>query len=178
LKKFLKFCIALTLLLVVLALGTVGTLWYIWSANLPYIGALRDYNPPTITEVYSDNEEVIGRFWDEKRIVVPLDALPDHLIQAFIAAEDDRFYEHEGVDLVSVTRAFVKNMVAGRIEQGGSTITQQVAGRHYADRTQKTIKRKIIELWWALQLEKTLSKYEILELYLNESYSVLYSFNL
>ncbi|MBW1666787.1 MAG: transglycosylase domain-containing protein [Deltaproteobacteria bacterium] len=97
-----------------------------WSSNLPYIGSLKEYNPPTITEVFSDGGEVIGRFWDEKRIVIPLDQVPKHLINAFIAAEDSRFYKHEGIDIASIFRALIKNLTAGRIEQGGSTITQQV----------------------------------------------------
>ena len=169
-KKLLKFCIALALLLVVLCLGGVGILWYIWSANLPYIGSLREYNPPTITEIYSDKGEVIGRFWDEKRIVVPLDYLPKHLVQAFIAAEDARFYEHEGVDFASIMRAFLKNMMAGRIEQGGSTITQQVAKALLLKNTEKTYKRKVREATLSLQIEKEFDKNTILYLYLNEIY--------
>jgi penicillin-binding protein 1A len=153
-----------------LALGAAGILWYVWSANLPYIGSLREYHPPTITEVYSEEGEVIGRFWDEKRIVVSLDHLPEHLIQAFIAAEDARFYEHEGVDLASIVRAFLKNMMAGRIEQGGSTITQQVAKALLLKSTEKTYKRKVREATLSLQIEKEFDKERILFLYLNEIY--------
>jgi len=170
LKKLFKFCMVLTLLLVVLCLGAVGMLWYIWSANLPYIGSLREYTPPTVTEIYSDKDEVIGRFWEEKRIVVPLDYLPEHLVQAFIAAEDARFYEHEGVDLPGIMRAFLKNMMAGRIEQGGSTITQQVAKALLLKNTEKTYKRKVREATLSLQIEKAFDKNTILYLYLNEIY--------
>jgi len=169
-KKLLKLCIALAFLIVFTALGGLGVLWYTWSANLPYIGALQDYNPPIITEIYSDEGEVIGRLWDEKRIVVPLDALPDHLIQAFIAAEDARFYEHEGVDLLSITRAFLKNMMARRIEQGGSTITQQVAKALLLKNPEKTYRRKVREATLSLQIEKEFDKETILFLYLNEIY--------
>jgi penicillin-binding protein 1A len=170
LKRVFKFCIALALLLVVAGLGAVGILWYIWSANLPYIGSLKDYNPPTVTEIYSDKGEVIGRFWDEKRIIVTLDHLPKHLIQAFIAAEDSRFYEHEGVDVLSILRAAIKNVMAGRIEQGGSTITQQVAKALLLKNPEKTIKRKIREATLSLQIEKEFTKERILFLYLNEIY--------
>lgn len=169
-KKFLKVCIALAIFTVLLGLGAVGMLWYVWSANLPYIGSLREYNPPTITEIYSEQGEVIGRLWDEKRIVVPLDYLPKHLIQAFIAAEDARFYEHEGVDVASIVRAFLKNMTAGRIEQGGSTITQQVAKALLLKNTEKTYKRKVREATLSLQIEKEFDKETILFLYLNEIY--------
>ncbi len=169
-KRLLKFFIALALLLIVTALGGAGVLWYTWSANLPYIGSLKEYNPPTITEIYGDKGEVIGRFWDEKRIVVTLDHVPKHLIQAFIAAEDSRFYEHEGVDVASILRAAIKNVMAGRIEQGGSTITQQVAKALLLKNPEKTFKRKIREATLSLQIEKEFTKERILFLYLNEIY--------
>jgi penicillin-binding protein 1A len=123
-----------------------------------------------ITEVYSDEGEVIGRFWEEKRIVVALDRLPKHLIQAFIAAEDARFYEHEGVDLLSILRALINNALAGRIEQGGSTITQQVAKSLLLKDTEKTYRRKVREATLSLQIEKEFSKERILYLYLNQIY--------
>ncbi|MBW2206669.1 MAG: transglycosylase domain-containing protein, partial [Deltaproteobacteria bacterium] len=96
-KRFFKFLAWFSLCILILAAATGGGLWYLWSSNLPYIGSLKEYNPPIITEIYSDDGEIIGRFWDEKRIVLPLDQFPKHLIQAFIAAEDARFFEHEGV---------------------------------------------------------------------------------
>ena len=86
------------LLMILIGASTTAILWYLWSSNLPYIGALKEYNPPIITEIYSDDGYVIGRFWKEKRIVITLDDVPDHLINAFIAAEDSRFFQHEGVD--------------------------------------------------------------------------------
>ena len=125
-KRFFRFILWSSLILGLFAVSIVAILWYIWSSNLPYIGSLREYNPPIITEVFSDDGEVIGRFWEEKRIVVPLDQVPNHLINAFIAAEDARFFKHEGVDILSIARALIKNLMAGKIEQGGSTITQQV----------------------------------------------------
>ena len=90
-KKFLKFSF---LFLAVLALAGVGTgayFWYIWSSNLPYIGSVTEYRPPVITEIFSDDGEVIGRLWEEKRTVIPLDQVPKQVIQAFVAAEDSRF---------------------------------------------------------------------------------------
>jgi penicillin-binding protein 1A len=154
----------------VIAMSTGGALWYIWSSNLPYIGSLKEYSPPIITEVYSADGEVVGRFWDEKRIVVPLNQLPKHLILAFIGAEDARFFEHEGVDILSIIRAFFKNVIAGKIEQGGSTITQQVTRSLLLKNPEKTYKRKAREALLSLQIEKSFSKERILFLYLNQIY--------
>ncbi len=131
---------------------------------------MKDYRPPIITEIYSDDGEVIGRLWEEKRIVVPLEGLPRHLIQAFIAAEDSRFFEHEGVDIQGIIRALFKNLAAGKIEQGGSTITQQVTKSLLLKNTEKTYRRKVREATLSIQLEKIFSKEKILFLYLNQIY--------
>jgi penicillin-binding protein 1A len=154
LKKLLLFLLLFAFFVVLLGLGAGGALWYIWSANLPYIGSIREYNPAIITEVYSEEGEVIGRFWEEKRIVMPLEHFPDRLVQAFISAEDARFYEHEGVDLLSILRAFIRNMTARRIEQGGSTITQQVVKALLLENPEKTYERKVREATLSLQIEK------------------------
>jgi penicillin-binding protein 1A len=159
-----------TVILCVFAAGTGAVLWYIWSSNLPYIGTLKEYTPPIITEVFSDDGEVIGRFWDEKRVVITLDQVPEYLIQAFVAAEDARFFEHEGIDIRSIMRAFMKNLKARKIEQGGSTITQQVTRSLLLKNLQKTYKRKAREALLSLQIEKTFSKDEILFLYVNQIY--------
>jgi penicillin-binding protein 1A len=159
-----------TVILCVFAAGTGAVLWYIWSSNLPYIGTLKEYNPPIITEIFSDDGEVIGRFWDEKRIVITLDQVPEYLIQAFVAAEDARFFKHEGIDIRSIMRAFMKNLKAGKIEQGGSTITQQVTRSLLLKNLRKTYKRKAREALLSLQIEKTFSKDEILFLYVNQIY--------
>jgi penicillin-binding protein 1A len=169
-RKLFKILTAAALFSAFLAALACGIVWYVWSSNLPYIGSLRDYNPPGISEIYSDNGEVIGRFWEEKRIVVSLDHIPKHLIQAFIAAEDSRFYQHEGVDFVSIIRAFIKNTLAGRIEQGASTITQQVAKSLLLKDTEKTYRRKVREATLSLQIEREFSKDRILFLYLNQIY--------
>lgn len=169
-KGFLKFTLGLVLLLLFLGAGTAAVAWYLWSSNLPYIGSLRDYSPPIITEIYSAEGEVIGRFAEEKRIVVTLDQVPQHLIYAFVAAEDARFFEHEGVDLQSIVRAFFKNLQAGKIAQGGSTITQQVTKSLLLRNTERTYRRKVREAILSMQIEKNFSKEEILFLYLNQIY--------
>ncbi len=169
-KFFVKLIIWLLSAVVLLTICAGAYLWYIWSSNLPYIGSLKEYRPPIITEIYSDDDEVIGRFWEEKRIVVSLDQLPGHLIHAFVAAEDARFFEHEGVDFVSIVRAFFKNLSAGRIEQGGSTITQQMTRSLLLKNTIRTYRRKVREAMLAIQFEKNFSKEQILFLYLNQIY--------
>lgn len=169
-KKIIKFTVFFLLLLILIVASIIVTLWYLWSSNLPYIGTLTEYNPPIITEIYSDDSHVIGRFWDEKRVVITLDEIPDHVIKAFIAAEDSRFFEHEGVDLRSIFRAFVKNLKAGKIEQGGSTITQQVTRSLLLKNLERTYKRKAREAILSLQIEKNFSKERILFLYMNQIY--------
>jgi penicillin-binding protein 1A len=169
-KRFFRFILWSSLILGLFAVSIVAVLWYLWSSNLPYIGSLREYNPPIITEVFSDGGEVIGRFWEEKRIVVPLDQVSEHVINAFIAAEDARFFKHEGVDILSIARALIKNLMAGKIEQGGSTITQQVTRSLLLKNLKRTYRRKAREALLSLQIEKSFSKERILFLYLNQIY--------
>lgn len=169
-RRWFKALLFLFLLLIIASGGVGAYFWYIWSSNLPYIGSLEDYNPPIITEITSSSGELIGRFWEEKRIVIPLKWVPEHLIEAFIAAEDDRFYEHRGVDFQSIFRAFIKNIQAGKISQGGSTITQQVTKSLLLKNPEKTYKRKAREALLSLQIEKKFSKERILFLYLNQIY--------
>jgi penicillin-binding protein 1A len=170
LKKLIRFLIFSFAALCIFLIAIGAVLYYFWSSNLPYIGSLREYNPPIITEVYSDDGEVIGRFWDEMRIVISVDQVPRQLIDAFIAAEDARFFKHEGVDLQSIFRAFIKNLAAGQIEQGGSTITQQVTRSLLLKSQERTYKRKAREAILSLQIEKSFSKEQILFLYLNQIY--------
>ena len=169
-KRFFKFSFLFFAVLALIGIGTGAYFWYIWSSNLPYIGSVTEYRPPVITEIFSDDGEVIGRLWEEKRTVIPLDQVPKQLIQAFVAAEDSRFFEHEGVDIKSIFRAFLKNVTAGKIEQGGSTITQQVTKSLLLKNVERTYKRKVREAILSVQLEKSFSKEHILFLYLNQIY--------
>ena len=160
---------------VVLAVGiliTAGGLWglyYYISKDLPKITTLEDYAPPTVTSVYSDDGRKIGELYKQRRIVIPLEEMPENLINAFVAAEDSRFMEHQGVDVYSIFRAFMKNLKAGTIVQGGSTITQQVAKSFFLSPA-RTYKRKLKEAILAYRIEKHFSKDEILYLYLNQIY--------
>lgn len=146
----------------------IGIYFYL-SEDLPKIFSLKDYRPPVITTVYSDDSRKIAEFYKERRIVVPLSKLPAMLINAFIAAEDARFYQHKGVDLRSIIRAFFKNIEAGTIVQGGSTITQQVTKSFFLTPT-RSYRRKIREIILAYRIDKAFSKDEILFLYLNQIY--------
>ena len=169
-KRLMKFTFWFFSFVVFAGMCTAAYFWYIWSSNLPVIDSVKEYRPPIITEIYSDDGEVIGRLWEEKRIVIPLDQVPQHLIHAFVAAEDARFFEHEGVDIISIFRAFLKNLRAGKIEQGGSTITQQVTKSLLLKNTERTYRRKVREAILSVQLEKSFTKKEILFLYLNQIY--------
>jgi len=139
------------------------------SRDLPKISGLSDYHPSIITTVYSDDNRKIAEFSKERRVVIPLSDMPDMLTKAFVAAEDDRFYIHKGVDLVSIARAFFKNIEAGTIVQGGSTITQQVT-KSLLLTSEKSYERKIKEAILAYKIDKALSKEDILYLYLNQIY--------
>ena len=149
-------------------IAAVGVYLYL-SEGLPKISTLGDYRPPLITTVYSDDQRKIGEFYRERRIVVPLPEIPDLLKQAFIAAEDARFYKHQGVDFLSILRAFIKNLEAGTIVQGGSTITQQVT-KSFLLTPERSYIRKIREAILAYRIDKSFSKDEILFLYLNQIY--------
>lgn len=168
-KIFLQVFLGTAILLALVAGILFGILFGL-TKNITETKRIGEYRPSLPSQILDINGRLITEFFsDEKREIIPIDELPRHLIHALITREDRDFFQHNGFSIKGIARAFW-NIVRSRYVSGGSTITQQVAGRHYADRTQKTIKRKIIELWWALQLEKSLSKYEILELYLNESY--------
>jgi penicillin-binding protein 1A len=157
--------------LIFFVITSIGiAVWYLWSSNLPYIGSLKDYNPPIITEIFDDKGQVITQFSDERRILVPLEEISYHSIKAFIAAEDDRFFQHKGIDFLSIVRAFLKNIKARKIEQGGSTITQQVTKSLLLKNPARTYKRKVREALLSLQIEREFSKEEILYLYLNQIY--------
>jgi penicillin-binding protein 1A len=137
--------------------------------TLPPIRAAVDYQPPTTTQIFAADGSLIGEFYSQKRYLVPLDRIPLHVRQAFIAAEDDSFYEHRGVDANGILRAFVNNVIAGGKVQGGSTITQQVV-KTVLLTPQKSYERKLKEMILSTRLEREVSKDDILALYLNHIY--------
>ena len=162
--------LVLLLVLVLSAAAGAGFLLYTQILHeLTDVSKLKDYRPSLITTVYADNDEVAGKFYIERRILLPFSEIPDILVKAFIAIEDARFYQHGGIDFQGISRAFWANLRAKQITQGGSTITQQLAKTLFLS-PERTIQRKIREILLALQIEKRFSKKEILELYLNQIY--------
>jgi len=139
------------------------------NADLPPIDRAIDYSPPVTTQVFADDGTLIAEFYSEKRYLVPIDRIPRVVRDAFIAAEDDGFYRHKGIEPVSITRALINNVVAGGRIQGGSTITQQVV-KQLLLTPEKSYERKLKEMILAMRLEKQLPKDQILELYLNHIY--------
>lgn len=153
--------------LALLAVG--GALYLHFAKNLPKIGKMTDYRPPVVSEVFSDDGAKIGEFWEECRYLLPYEQVPRRVIEAFVASEDERFWEHRGIDTRSILRAFLENLKAGRVVQGGSTITQQVTRSLLLSR-EKSLERKVKEAILATQLEQNLTKEQILTLYLNQIY--------
>lgn len=137
--------------------------------NCSGIENLTRFQPNIPTKLYDVDGELIAELFQEKRQLISFEELPKNLINAFLATEDQDFYKHFGTNPVAIFRAFIKNIAAGRIVQGGSTITQQLAKRLFTE-GEKTITRKIIEALLALQIEKKFSKREILEMYFNQIY--------
>lgn len=168
-KTFLKWSALFLLFLIVAAAAGMGGLYFYFASDLPRISSLADYRPPVVTTVYSQDRKKIGEFYKQRRIVVPFSEMPETIVNAFIAAEDARFYEHEGIDLHSIIRAFFRNLEAGRIVQGGSTITQQVAKSFFLT-PERSYTRKIKEAILAYRIDKRFSKEQILFLYLNQIY--------
>jgi penicillin-binding protein 1A len=161
--------IVILVLFVGVALAGSSLLYYLLLKELPSIAALKDYRPSITTRVYADNYELIDEFFLEDRKVIKYEHIPKMVIQAFVAAEDARFFQHKGFDMQSMSRAFFKNLEAGRIVQGGSTITQQVAKALYLS-PEKSYLRKIKEALLAYKIDTYLTKEEIITLYLNHIY--------
>ena len=169
LSKLFRWFMILFLLTLVAVAGTGYAVYRYLGDDLPKIESLAEYRPPIITSVYSDDNRKIGEFYKERRIVVPLSDIQRPLMEAFIAAEDARFYKHKGIDFISIIRAFFKNLEAGAIVQGGSTITQQVT-KSFLLTPERSYRRKIREAILAYRIDKTFTKAEILYLYLNQIY--------
>jgi penicillin-binding protein 1A len=167
--KFLRWILVALVCSIVAMAMALGGLYLYLGEDLPKIASLSEYRPPTITEVFSDDNRKIGEFYTERRIVIPLSQIPQTLKEAFIAAEDARYFKHKGIDFVSIIRAFFKNLEAGTIVQGGSTITQQVTKSFFLT-PERSYKRKIKEAILAYRIDKAFSKAEVLYLYLNQIY--------
>ena len=154
-----------------LLIGFIGILaiYYTFTDELPDVRVLKSFEPSTVTLMYSDQDQLIAELYLEKRIVVPLNKIPTQLKQAALAVEDANFYRHMGIDLKAVFRAFLTNMKAGRVVEGGSTITQQLSKTLFLTR-ERSLARKIKEAILSIRMELIFTKDEILEMYLNQIY--------
>ena len=148
--------------------GMLGLVYY-YGHDLPRRLDLTNYQPPVVSTVYDVRGRPIGEFYHQRRIVVPLDRVPSHVIQAFLAAEDARFFTHKGVDGFAILRAFFANLRKGGVREGGSTLTQQLV-RGFFLTPERTLRRKIREAILAYRVETNHTKEEILHLYLNQVY--------
>ncbi|MBT8763483.1 PBP1A family penicillin-binding protein [Desulfohalobiaceae bacterium Ax17] len=167
--KVLKNLLIVLLLLLILITGS-GIGLYFWAAkDLPGFKKITDYNPPLVTKILTRNGRILGYFYKEKRFLVSLNEISEWVPKAFLAAEDANFYQHEGIDFLGIFRAAIKNLMAGGIVQGGSTITQQVIKSMLLS-PERSYTRKLKEAILAYRLEKYLTKDEILTIYLNQIY--------
>ena len=167
-NRTIKFSI--TIFLIVLFF-VFSAFWY-FSHDLPDYKKLSKYEPSVLSRVYADDGHLIAEYAVEKRLFIPIESIPEKVINAFLSAEDKNFFDHPGVDAKGVTRALIKNIsniISNKRLEGASTITQQVA-KNFLLTNEVSLKRKIKEAILAFRIEKAYSKKRILELYLNEIY--------
>jgi penicillin-binding protein 1A len=170
--RFLGFLFAAgTVVFLVGVAAAAGLIWH-FSKDLPDYSQLQDYEPPVMTRVHAADGSLVGEYAKERRLYLPIQAVPKLVINAFLAAEDKNFYEHGGIDYTGMARAavvFLQNFGSNRRPQGASTITQQVA-KNFLLTNEVSFTRKIKEALLAMRIERAYSKDKILELYLNEIY--------
>ncbi|MGE0611102.1 MAG: penicillin-binding protein 1A [Hyphomicrobiales bacterium] len=165
------------ILFVVASAGVAYVLWHA-SRDLPDYEVLARYEPPVMTRIHANDGSLIAEYAKERRIYVPINAIPELLIQAFLSAEDNNFFQHGGIDIQGIVRAVitnVNNVQSGRRLVGASTITQQVA-KNFLLSSDVTMERKLKEAILAIRIERAFTKEQILELYLNEIYLGLSSY--
>jgi penicillin-binding protein 1A len=172
LAKFFAFLFRMIVLAAIIGACALVCIFYYYSKDLPDYSQLQSYYPPSITRIYSADGKLIEEFAKEKRIFVPINAIPQKLKEAFIAGEDKNFYYHEGIDFMSITRAAFYNIIAvarNQRVQGASTITQQVV-KNFLLSSERSFERKIKEAILSYRISQVFSKNQILELYLNQIY--------
>ncbi|MEC7208478.1 MAG: transglycosylase domain-containing protein, partial [Pseudomonadota bacterium] len=170
--KYLIGLFIFSLVSAVAALGGLLWVFWTWGQDLPDYSQLAEYEPPVATRVYAGNGALLAEFATQKRLFVPVKAMPPQLIHAFLSAEDKSFFSHPGVDPVALVRASMTNLAAlgsGRRPIGASTITQQVA-KNFLLSNELSLDRKIKEAILAIRMERAFTKHQILALYLNEIY--------
>src|SRR3984893_575497 len=158
------------LLLCAIALGAGCGLLFVYASDLPEIRALETYRPDVVTEVYADDGQLAGTFAIQRRILMTYEQCPKVLYNAVTAIEDQHFEEHWGVDFPRMASAAFHNLVKRRITGGASTITMQLAGNLFLDRSDRSLRRKIQEILLALQIERRYTKPQIFTMYANQVY--------
>lgn len=167
--KLLKAVLSTLFTIAVLSAVALAALYFYMEPKLPSTDSLRDVQFQVPLRVYSRDKLLIAEFGEKRRIPLQYDQIPQQMIQAFLAAEDNRFFEHPGVDYQGILRAAMQLAMTGEKKQGGSTITMQVARNFFLTR-EKTYTRKLNEILLALKIERAFGKEKILELYLNKIY--------
>src|SRR5262245_40896876 len=169
--SLLTFVFASGVILFLAGLAVAG--FYVWMASrdLPDYERLAKYEPPVMTRIHAADGTLMAEYARERRIFVPINVIPQTVIQAFLSAEDKRFYEHGGLDFLGIGRALLRNLQnrGSKRAEGASTITQQVA-KNLLLSNERTYDRKLKEAILAIRMERTFDKPRILELYLNEIY--------
>ena len=158
------------LLLLAILFGAGAGLLFVYSSDLPEVRALEDYRPNVVTELYADDGTAIGSFALQRRILLTYDQIPPVLRDAITSAEDQHFFEHWGVDLPRTLQAAWRNISRGHISEGASTLTMQLAGTLFLDRSNRSMRRKIQEVLLAIQIERHYTKQQILAMYCNQIY--------
>jgi penicillin-binding protein 1A len=164
-----RFLFRLITTIVILSLGLVAGGYFALMKGAPQVDEIRGYIPSNGAKVYADDDTFLGEFKIEKGEYVRLDRIPDHLLKAIVSVEDSNFWVHKGLDHLAIVRAILKDIIAGKIKEGASTITQQLAKVVFLS-PEKTVIRKLKEMILAYRIEQKLTKEEILELYLNKVY--------
>ncbi|MCX7627253.1 MAG: penicillin-binding protein 1A [Methylophilaceae bacterium] len=168
-SKWWQYLLLTALVMSLSVMALIGLAAMMIYSELPSLEALTDYRPKIPLRIYSEDGYLIGEFGEERRALVKIKDVPTRMKQAILAAEDERFYQHGGVDSLGVLRAALANLSAGSAKEGASTITMQVA-RNFFLSSEKTLKRKISEALLAIKIEHSLTKDQILELYINQIY--------
>ena len=172
LLRFFGFLFALGTIVFLVGVGAVAAAVWHFSKDLPDYSQLQDYEPPVMTRVHAGDGALLAEYAKERRLYLPIQAVPKDVINAFLAAEDKNFYEHGGLDFMGIARAgvaYLQNFGSNRRPQGASTITQQVA-KNFLLTNEVSMARKAREALLAMRIERAYSKDKILELYLNEIY--------
>ena len=166
LKRYLGSLVFVFLLCLSIALGSTAGVLFVYNSDLPQVNSLEDYHPSLITKVHADDGQVIGSFALEHRIIVTYDEIPQVVRDAITSVEDQNFFTHWGIDFYGITRAALKDLMAGRFVEGGSTLTQQLSKNLFLT-PERTPRRKIQEAMLAIQIERRYRKEEILTMYCN-----------